>query len=375
MDQAVAAAAAINPLPGTFIGLGLDLKSDKLYDLGGAILDVMGLWAMQPKAAVVKVMSVPDSCCVRVVVPDDHLPNRFHEILIHDMEDEEPQFVALSELGCLRLDWPRALFTFMGRYQFELDQMRKECRDRFGSTQSGSCTTCVKYIQQNLGRHVALYHMELAQLWRCPLTWCTVWKGTPQDCIDHMRRAHDIPPLVKAANLARWFPPWTVTREQWSSLTQLAVSGKAVDTLWISRIGVPLFHRYRIFDRSGTHVVSVVRTCNGCVLFLRNLMLHRCELVIVAALGKLQHRCRGQHCRTQVVGRRTSLLDPVHLVDLAHSLAVAVTSVAPGVVRSNRSNQRAVPALMDLALPRFACPEGRSARPHLPWIVTTDGSP
>ena len=70
-----------------------------------------------------KVMSVPDSRCVRVVVLDDHLSNRFHEILIHDMEDEEPPFVALSELGCLRLDWPGALFTFMARYQFELDKM------------------------------------------------------------------------------------------------------------------------------------------------------------------------------------------------------------------------------------------------------------
>ena len=202
---------------------------DKLYDLGGALPDVMGLRATQPRAAIVKVMTVPDSRCVRVIVPDDHLPNGFHEILIHDMEDEETPLVVLSELGFLRLDWPKALFTFMARYQFELDQMRKECRERFGSTQSGVCTTCGKHIQQNLGKHVALYHLELAQLWRCPVTWCTVWKGTSQDCVDHMRKAHDIPPLVKAANLARWFLPWTVTREQWSSMTRPAISGVAVD--------------------------------------------------------------------------------------------------------------------------------------------------
>ena len=69
-----------------------------------------------------------------------------------------------------------------------------------------------------------------------------------------MRRAYDIPPLVKAANLARWFPPWTVTREQWSSMTWSAVSGIDVDTLLFSRIGMPLFHRYRVYDRPGTHV-------------------------------------------------------------------------------------------------------------------------
>ena len=121
LDQAEAATAAAKPLPGTFIGLGLDLRSDKLYDLGGVIPDVVGLRAIQPKVAVMMVMSVPDSRCVRVVVPDDHISNIFHEILIHDMENEEPPFVTLSELGCLRLDWPRALFTFMGRYQFDLD--------------------------------------------------------------------------------------------------------------------------------------------------------------------------------------------------------------------------------------------------------------
>ena len=125
---------------------------------------MFGLRAIQPGAAVAKVMSVPDSCCVRVVIPDDHVPNKFHEILIHDMEEEDPPFVALCNLGCLRLDWPMTLFKFMGRYQFELDQMRKECKERFVSTQSGSCTFCGKYIQQNMGRHVVCYHMDLAQL-------------------------------------------------------------------------------------------------------------------------------------------------------------------------------------------------------------------
>ena len=253
VNQAGAATTATNPLPDTFLGLGLDLRSDRLYDLVGDIPDVMGLRAIQPRAAIVKVMSVPDSRCIRVVAPDDHVNIGFHEILIHDLEDEELPFVAVSELGCLRLDWPKILFTFMSRYQFDLAQMRKEYPERFGSTQSGACTTCGKHIQQNLGRHVTLYHMELAQMWRCPGTWCTVCKGTAQGCVDHMRKVHDIPPLMKAANLARWFPHWTVTREQWSSMSRPAVSGIAVDTLLFIRIGVPLFHRYRVFGRSGTH--------------------------------------------------------------------------------------------------------------------------
>ena len=38
-----------------------------------------------------------------------------------------------------------------GRYQCELEQMRKTCRERFGPTASGTCPTCEKYIQVNLG--------------------------------------------------------------------------------------------------------------------------------------------------------------------------------------------------------------------------------
>ena len=91
----------------------LDLRSDRLYDLVDDIPDVMGLLALQPSAAIVKVMSVPDSRCIRVVTPDDHVNIRFHESHIHNLADEELPFVTLIELGCLRLDWPKTLFTFM----------------------------------------------------------------------------------------------------------------------------------------------------------------------------------------------------------------------------------------------------------------------
>ena len=87
----------------------------------------MGMQALRPSAAVCKVMTIPNSNCVRIVTPDEHVP--------------------LSEIGCLRLDWPKDLFAFVGRYQLELEQMRKVCRDRFGPAASGTCPTCEKYIQ------------------------------------------------------------------------------------------------------------------------------------------------------------------------------------------------------------------------------------
>ena len=194
-----------------------------------------------------------------------------------------------------------------------------------------------------------------------------------------MRRAHDIPPLVKAANLARWFPPWTVTREQWSSMTRSAVSVIAVDTLLISRIVVPLFHRYRVFDRPGMHAAF-----HGKYMQRMHTFLDESD----AASLRTRHRRCAREIATQM--SRTTLQDTGDwALDVASRpstsrrsgsrgrkstppAAVAVSSVAPGAVRSSRSNLKAVPALMDLALPKFADPADRSARPLRPWIVMTE---
>ena len=59
VDRAGAAPTSSSP----FLELALDLRSDRLYDLVGDIPDVMGIQAIHPSAAIVKVMSVPDSRC------------------------------------------------------------------------------------------------------------------------------------------------------------------------------------------------------------------------------------------------------------------------------------------------------------------------
>ena len=94
-----------------------DSHLDKLYDLPEDIQDVMGLQALRPSAAVCKVMTIPNSNCVRIVTPDELVNTGFHEILVYDMGQEEWPQVPLSDIGCLRLDWPNDLFAFVGRYQ------------------------------------------------------------------------------------------------------------------------------------------------------------------------------------------------------------------------------------------------------------------
>ena len=77
--------------------------------LAPALQDVMAL------AAVAKVMSVCNSRCIRLVTPDDHVTCGYHEILLHDVGEEDLPFVSLSELDYLCGTWPRAVFAFMTR--------------------------------------------------------------------------------------------------------------------------------------------------------------------------------------------------------------------------------------------------------------------
>ena len=123
------------PLPGTFLGPSLDIRSERLYDLTPDIPDVMELRALRPNAAIVKVMSVRDSQCIRVVTPEDHVECGFYKILLHDMGEEELPFMATSELNYLRCIWPQALFAFMTRHQQDRERKQKKCKERFGCTQ------------------------------------------------------------------------------------------------------------------------------------------------------------------------------------------------------------------------------------------------
>ena len=45
----------------------------------------------------------------------------------------------------------------------------------------------------------------------------------------------------------------TVDSHSGTSMSRPSVSGIAIDTFLFSRIGAPLFHRYRVFDRLGSH--------------------------------------------------------------------------------------------------------------------------
>ena len=81
---------------GNFLKYVSDAHQDKLYDLPENIQDVMGLQALRPSAAVCKVMTVPNSNCVRIVTPDEHVSTGFHEMFTEVTE----VYTCLPRLTC-----------------------------------------------------------------------------------------------------------------------------------------------------------------------------------------------------------------------------------------------------------------------------------
>ena len=138
-------------------------------------------------------------------------------------------------------------------------------------------------------------------MWRCPVTWCTVWKGTAQDCVDHMRRTHDIPPVVKVANLARWFPPCTVTREQWTSMTQRLFQELRLTLCCSAALG------YRCSTAIGSSIIGNSWGFPGHA-FLEESDATSLRRRHDGALRTLRHGCHGHCFGTRKTGWRMSFV-------------------------------------------------------------------
>ena len=135
-----------------------------------------------------RVLQGRDVHSVRVLDPDSWGPDQnFHDVTIVDMGDVPEPSVSLQELSLLRQQWPPAVLCHMVWLQQDLEVVRAESKQRFRQTRPSSCVYCGIWIKCDMYQHVAKFHLDLALLWRCPVSWCTVWKGTPHDCMDHVR--------------------------------------------------------------------------------------------------------------------------------------------------------------------------------------------
>ena len=197
-----------------------------------------------------------------------------------------------------------------------------------------------------------------------------------------MRRAHNTPISVKAGNLARWFPPWTVTREQWHSMSRPSVSGIAIDTFLFSRIGMPLFHRYRVFDCLGGHPAFRGPYMSRLFAFLKE---------ADAESIRRSHRRRAKEIAASM-SKRTSSIKEVPAATSSSRRLVQCTPVSkitgresgPSLIPTAGSRPQLLAssiyrlsaekdteqALMDLSLPRFTKLDDGVIPKTKPWPVT-----
>ena len=155
-----------------------------------------------------------------------------------------------ADMKRLRDLWPPAIFNHMKWFQHDIDLMRKSAKREFSQERPMPCRFCGKVIRVNMYRHVARLHLDLVQLWICPIAWCTTWKSSPQDCLEHIRNGHDVPWISKTVCIEKYAPPWTVCRELWSRC------GWNIQVFQLfSELVLSLTQHYRVYRGGLPHVV------------------------------------------------------------------------------------------------------------------------
>ena len=212
----------------------VDINSADVVTLG-SVPDKVGLVGRRKDAAPSRILQGRDSRSVRFLVPDVRgVDQNFHDVTIVDMDDEREPKVMLADLCHLRDSWPPDM---------KWSQQKRE----FTQSRPMPCKYCGKVIRCNMYRHVARLHLDLAQLWRCTVSWCTVWRGTPQDCMEHLRNGHDVPWISKTASIERFVPPWTVCRELWTESLRQEHFCISTDIMLFSNLCLSLTHHYRVY--------------------------------------------------------------------------------------------------------------------------------
>ena len=80
-------------------------------------------------------------------------------------------------------------------------------------------------------------HLELGQLWQCPVEWCAVWKGSVSDCLGHLQDKHGGSQYV----------------DLWMTAFRPDVSGIAVNARLFHKAGCRLLHKYRVYKDPFPH--------------------------------------------------------------------------------------------------------------------------
>ena len=79
-------------------------------------------------------------------------------------------------------------------------------------------------------------------------------EGQPTGLYGSCSGVHDVPWIVKTANMEQFVPPWTVHRQVWSDSLKAAHLGISTDILLFSDFNLPLTRHYRVHKRGLPHI-------------------------------------------------------------------------------------------------------------------------
>ena len=218
--------------------------------------DAMGLEGRTKYATRSRILRGRDPRSICMLFPVGQGPDQSaHDVTILDMGNLPELHVTVLQLAELIHSWPPVVINHMTWRQQQIERMQSLAKTELKHNSIKPCTFCGASIKMNMYRHVARCHLQLAQLWRCPVLWCTIWRGTPQDVMTHLVAGHRVPEEIKRISLQKLFPPWTVTREQYAESLSPKRSGISNDALLFSEVGLTLVHHYRVHSEGLPHAM------------------------------------------------------------------------------------------------------------------------
>ena len=201
--------------------------------------DVFGLRAFEENLPITRMMPGSSPCELRLLLPDSMIGKEgFHDVVVENLTASSTwrsRHVSPSDVIALRRCWPKAVFEVMKERGTEMERLRRHAYRRpewvYRHAQLGCCPVCNTMTGSSLESHMMCCHLDLGQLWRCPVEWCAVWKGSVRECREHFNDKLSGSATLDFENVSRSFPPWTVPRDLWErGIAVDARSGKAAGT-------------------------------------------------------------------------------------------------------------------------------------------------
>ena len=132
-----------------------------------------------------------------------------------------------------------------------MENLRRQAYQRpewaYRHAKPGYCPVCKTLSESSLDFHMLCFHLELGQLWHCPVEWCAVCKGSVKECREHFNDKQGESATLDFERVSRAFPPWTVSREFWQKALRPDVSSIVVDVQLFHEAGSRLVHTYRVY--------------------------------------------------------------------------------------------------------------------------------